>query len=154
MCAPWAATTWTAIAIENIPVEIQEIWVNLYLLCYKRWNSEGSAVTVSKIVLKGSTYLTVHLWLITAVYKLKSHKSPGIDQIPAELIKEGGRTIRYQIHKLIFLFGIKRNCLRSGRSRSLYLSIRRGIKQIVITIGAYHFWQLHTKFCPTSFSQG
>jgi len=25
--------------------------------------------------------------------KLKSHKSPGIDQIPAELIKAGGSTI-------------------------------------------------------------
>ena len=37
-----------------------------------------------------------------AIEKLKSHKSPGIDQIPAELIKEGGRTIRYQFHKLIF----------------------------------------------------
>ena len=36
-----------------------------------------------------------------AIAKLKSHKSPGIDQISAELIKEGGRTIRYQIHKLI-----------------------------------------------------
>ena len=33
--------------------------------------------------------------------KLKSQKSPGTDQIPTELIKEGGRTIRYQIHKLI-----------------------------------------------------
>ena len=29
-----------------------------------------------------------------AIEKLKSHKSPGIDQIPAELIKAGGRTIR------------------------------------------------------------
>ena len=36
-----------------------------------------------------------------AIEKLKSHKSPGIDQILAELVKEGGRTIRYQIHKLI-----------------------------------------------------
>ena len=36
-----------------------------------------------------------------AIEKLKSYKSPGIDQIPAELIKEGGRTIRFQIHKLI-----------------------------------------------------
>ena len=27
-----------------------------------------------------------------AIEKLKSHKSPGIDQIPAELIKAGGRT--------------------------------------------------------------
>ena len=36
-----------------------------------------------------------------AIEKLKSHKSAGIDEIPAELIKEGGRTICYQIHKLI-----------------------------------------------------
>jgi len=33
--------------------------------------------------------------------KLKSHKSPGIDQIPAELVKAGGRIIRFEIHKLI-----------------------------------------------------
>ena len=33
--------------------------------------------------------------------KLKSHKSPGTDQIPAELIKAGGRTICLEIHKLI-----------------------------------------------------
>ena len=36
-----------------------------------------------------------------AIEKLKSHKSPGIDQIPAELIKAGGRTIRCAIHKFI-----------------------------------------------------
>jgi hypothetical protein len=36
-----------------------------------------------------------------AIEKLKSNKSPGIDQIPAELIKAGGRTIRGAIHKLI-----------------------------------------------------
>ena len=36
-----------------------------------------------------------------ATEKLKRHKSPGIDQIPAELIKAGGRTIRCEIYKLI-----------------------------------------------------
>ena len=36
-----------------------------------------------------------------AIDKLKSHKSPGIDEIPAELIKVGGRTICLEIHKLI-----------------------------------------------------
>jgi len=36
-----------------------------------------------------------------AIDKLKSHKSPGIDQIPVELIKAGGRTICLEIHKLI-----------------------------------------------------
>ena len=36
-----------------------------------------------------------------AIEKLKSHKSPGIDQIPAEVIKAGGSTIRCAIHILI-----------------------------------------------------
>ena len=37
-----------------------------------------------------------------AVGKLKHHKSPGIDQIPGELIKTGVRTIYSAIHELIF----------------------------------------------------
>ena len=36
-----------------------------------------------------------------AIEKLKSHKSPGIDQIPPELIKARSKTIHYEIHKLI-----------------------------------------------------
>ena len=36
-----------------------------------------------------------------AIEKLESHKSPGIDQIPAELNKAVGRTIRYAIHTII-----------------------------------------------------
>jgi hypothetical protein len=35
-----------------------------------------------------------------AIDKLKSHKSPGIDEIPAEPIKEGDRTIRCEIHSI------------------------------------------------------
>jgi len=37
-----------------------------------------------------------------AIEKLKSHKSPGTDKIPAEMIKAGGRTIRTEIHKFIY----------------------------------------------------
>jgi hypothetical protein len=36
-----------------------------------------------------------------AVGKLKSYKSPGTDQIPAELIKAGDETLCSEIHKLI-----------------------------------------------------
>jgi hypothetical protein len=36
----------------------------------------------------------------------------------------GGKAIFYDIHKHIFIFGIRINCLRSGRSRSLYLSLK------------------------------
>jgi hypothetical protein len=52
-----------------------------------------------------------------AIEKLKSHKSPGIDQIPAEL-RQGVERFAVRFINLLFLFGIRRNCLRSGRSRS------------------------------------
>jgi hypothetical protein len=35
-----------------------------------------------------------------AIEKLKRHKSPSIDQIPAELVKAGSSTIQSEIHKL------------------------------------------------------
>jgi hypothetical protein len=38
-----------------------------------------------------------------AVGKLKRYKSPGVDQIPAELIQAGGDTLHSEIHKLIKL---------------------------------------------------
>jgi len=63
-----------------------------------------------------------------AIEKLKSHKSPGIGQIRVELRKEKEQYTKRSIN-LLFLFGIKRNCRRSERCRSLYLSIRRTIKQ-------------------------
>ena len=78
-----------------------------------------------------------------AIEKLKSHKSPGIHQIPAELIKAGSRTIHSQFHKLIISIWNKEELPESGKSRSLYLSTRRAVKQIVVIIGAYHFCQLH-----------
>jgi hypothetical protein len=36
-----------------------------------------------------------------AVAELKRYKSPGSDQIPAELIQAGGEILRSKIHKLI-----------------------------------------------------
>jgi len=36
-----------------------------------------------------------------ATEKLERHKSPGTDQIPAESIKAGGRTIRSESHEII-----------------------------------------------------
>ena len=37
-----------------------------------------------------------------AIDKVNSHKSPGIDQIPAELIKAGSKTICHEIHTNYF----------------------------------------------------
>jgi len=52
--------------------------------------------TVERLVPEPSTF-EIEL----AIGRLKSHKSPGIDQIPAEMFKAGGRTICSAIHKLI-----------------------------------------------------
>jgi hypothetical protein len=53
-----------------------------------------------------------------AIEKLKSHRLPGIDQIPAAFITAGGETLCVRSILLLLLFRIRRNCLRSGRSRT------------------------------------
>jgi hypothetical protein len=42
-----------------------------------------------------------HLEVEIVVAKLKKYKSPGSDQIPAELIQAGGETLLSALHKLI-----------------------------------------------------
>jgi len=79
-----------------------------------------------------------------ATEKLNRHRSPGIFQIHAELIKAGSRTFHSEIHNLTILFGLRRNCLRSERSQSWCLFIRN---VIVLIIDAYHFRQLHKILC-------
>jgi hypothetical protein len=81
-----------------------------------------------------------------ATEKLKRHKSPETGQIPTELVKAGGRAYHSKIYKLINSISNKVGYLRNGRSRSLHLLIRRVIKQAVVIIDAYHFYQLRTNF--------
>ena len=77
-----------------------------------------------------------------------------VNRVPMRLSWLGVEQLALRSTNLLILFEIRKNCQRSGRSRSLYLSIRRAIKQIVVVIEAYHFCQLHTKFYPTSCCQG
>jgi hypothetical protein len=46
-----------------------------------------------------------------AVGKLKRYKSPGVDQVPAELIQARGEPVRSQIRKLIKLIWNKEELL-------------------------------------------
>jgi hypothetical protein len=74
-----------------------------------------------------------------ATEKLKRHKSPGIDQIPAKLIKAVVEKFALKSINLLIIFGMRRNCPKSGRSRSWYLFMRRAIQQILVIIEAHHF---------------
>jgi hypothetical protein len=88
-----------------------------------------------------------------AIAKLEKYKSPGSDDIPADLIQAGGEILLSVIHKLI-LFGLRKNCLIIGRSLLLCQFTKRVTRLIVIIIVEYHCYQLHTKFCQISSSQG
>jgi hypothetical protein len=64
------------------------------------------------------------------------------------LIKAGGRTISTEIRTIINSISIRRNWLKSGWSQSLYLFIRKVIKQTALIIEVYYFCQLRTIFFP------
>jgi len=88
-----------------------------------------------------------------ATEKLKRQKCPCIDQIPEEMIKAGVEQFALRSINLLILFAIRRNCLRSGRSRSLFLPLRRAIKQIIVIIETFLFCQLRTKLYQVSCCQ-
>jgi hypothetical protein len=51
----------------------------------------------------------------TAIAKLKNYNSPSSDNILPELIQAGCETLQSEIQNLIILFGVRKNCLSSGR---------------------------------------
>jgi mRNA-degrading endonuclease YafQ of YafQ-DinJ toxin-antitoxin module len=89
--------------------------------------------------------------LVLAIAKLKRYKSPGSDQIPAELINTHAHA---RTHTLTTSFWNKENCQVSGSCLLLYQITGRAIKLIVAIIVEYHCYQLHTKCYAVPFSQG
>ena len=85
-----------------------------------------------------------------AIEKLKRHKSPGTDQISAELIKAGGRKIRSEIHKLINYIWNKEELLEEWKESIVVRFYEKGDKTDFVITEAYHFCQLRTKFYPTT----
>ena len=81
-----------------------------------------------------------------AIEELKSHKSPGIDQIPAELIKTGGRKIPYEIYKLIISIWKKEELPEEWKESIVVPIYKKGDKTNCSNYMAHLFCQLHTKF--------
>jgi hypothetical protein len=63
-----------------------------------------------------------------ATGKLKSYKSPNVDQIPVELIQAGGETLRLEIHKLIKFIWNKEELLHQFKESTVILIHRKGNK--------------------------
>jgi len=61
-----------------------------------------------------------------AIEKLKSHKSLCVDQIPAELVKAGGKTICCEIHKLIISIWNKEEMPEEWKERIILPMYKKG----------------------------
>jgi hypothetical protein len=85
-----------------------------------------------------------HLEVEISIAKLKKYKSPGSDQIPAELYQAGDETLVCVSHKLITSVWNKEEMPDQWKDWKL----------TVIIIMGYHCYQLHTKFYQISFFHG
>jgi molecular chaperone GrpE (heat shock protein) len=63
-----------------------------------------------------------------AIGKLKSYKSPGTDQIPAELIKAGGETLNFEIHRLICSIWNKEELPQQWKDSIIVTIYKKGYK--------------------------
>jgi hypothetical protein len=89
-----------------------------------------------------------------AIGKMERYISPGIYQIPGELIQAGGEILRSEIHKLIKLIWNKEQLPHQWKKQLWYLLTKRVIKLTVVIIKAHRCCQLHTNFYQTFFSLG
>jgi hypothetical protein len=92
------------------------LWIGGRTTSLSYWMSQGCRqieIQTAEPLLSDPSPFEVEI----AIAKLSRFKSPGSDQIPAELIQAGGEILRSKIHKLINLFGIKKNCSSSPSRR-------------------------------------
>jgi hypothetical protein len=86
-----------------------------------------------------------------AIEKLERHKSPGIDQIPAELIKAGGINVCSEIHKIINSIWNKEELPEQWKDSIIVPIYEKGDKTNCGNYQGILLLSIHTKFyqgCP------
>jgi len=86
--------------------------------------------------------------------KAKRHKSTGIDEIPAEFTKAGGRTIRSEIHQLINSIWNKEEHSEEWKESIIAPIYKKGDKTDCSNYRGISLLPLCTNFFPTSCCQG
>ena len=89
-----------------------------------------------------------------AIEKLKRYKTPGIDQIPAELIKAGGRTICFEVHKCINSVWNQEELPEQWKESVILPIYDRGGKTNCSNYRGVSLCHLPSKLYKTSFCQG
>jgi hypothetical protein len=107
-------------------------------------------VHTAEPLVPGSSRLEVEI----ATAKLKKYKSPGSDQIPAELIQAGGEILLSVIHKLINYVWNKEQLPDQWKESIIVPVHKNGDKTDRNNYHGHHCYQLHTEFYRISSSQG
>ena len=88
------------------------------------------------------------------IEKQKGNKSPGIDHIPAETIKTVCRTIRYEIHKLIYSIWNEEELPEAWKESIILPVYKKGDKTGCSNYRGISLCHPHPKFHPSSCCQG
>ncbi len=87
--------------------------------------------------------------VLSSVRSLKNNKSPGTDNIPAELLKEGGTYVCAPSTGTSPRPGLMRTSHSNGKMQILLLSIRtRATRPSAAIVGAYHSFLWVVRSCP------
>jgi hypothetical protein len=89
-----------------------------------------------------------------AIRKLKRYKTPGSDQIPAELIQVGGETLRSEIHKLLMLIWNKEELPHQWKESIVVPIHKKDDKTDCSNYRGISYCRLHRKFYLTFFFLG
>jgi hypothetical protein len=88
------------------------------------------------------------------IEKLRSHRLPDIVQMPAKLIKEVGREIHYEIHRVIISIWNKEELPEQWKESIIVLIYKKGNSTDCSTYRCISILPLRTKLYPTFCCQG
>ena len=115
-------------------------WKNYFsqLLNVHKGNNVGEIqIQTAEPLISEPTLLEVEI----AIEKLKKYKSPGIDQIPADLIQDGGNPLLTENYKLVLAIWKNKMLPEQWKESIICTYIQeRGKDLIVVIIEEYHFY--------------
>ena len=85
-----------------------------------------------------------------AIKRLRNGKSPGIDNIQAELLKESDSEGIKSSTDFAIRFGEAKNGRKIGKGQCFYLYQRKEIQGSVLTTVPYHSFLTQVRYCSTS----
>jgi hypothetical protein len=140
----------------DLLVDVRKI-LNRSKNCYSQLLNLHKVNDVKKIQMHTAEPLVLDhspLEVEISILKLREYKLPDSDQISAEMIQGGRKTLLFAIHKLFNCIWNKEELPEQWKESVIVPFHKKGVELTVIIIMGYHCCHLHTKLYRISFHQG